>query len=337
MLKRYLSLLFLLLMLPASGLCASKISGAVFTPKNHAVAFTFTAPEQDYVQLVYKSSRESGSILVKGDNSVFAGEISLPLTYAGNNVSITFRSMSGSKMGDAKTRTEYPTAPPAAQPNPTGPLSGITVCIDPGHQLTFCGGIEPIGPGLSGNKAIVFGMAEGIVTKRKEAAVVLEVGLQLRDLLLQRGAKVVMTRDVMDKTLSNLERADIANSAEADITLRLHGNAIRNHARKGIVVYGPLHSDYAKALADIATYQAWGQALLDSMLKTTGAQRGGAGLTDQYVGSNWCKMPVFLVEMGFMTNIQDDLLLSDPDYQQKLCQGMADGIEAIMRMRGLIQ
>ena len=337
MLKRFLSLIALLLFIPVAGLGAPKIADASFTPSTNAVSYSFIASGQDYVHIIYKTAQESGKIVVEGESGYFSGELPLPLTYAGNNVNITLQSLSGSKLGQFKTKTAYPSAMPPKAPAESGPLSGITVCIDPGHQLKAKGGKEPLGPGLKGTKSLVIGMAEGAVTKRTEAAVVLEIGLQLRDLLMQRGANVVMTRDVMDKTLTNLERAAIANDAGADITLRLHGNSNSSSKSHGIIIYGPSQSDYAKAVADNNTYLAWARTLLNSMLETTDADRGNAALTNRYVGSNWCKMPVFLVEMGYMSNPQDDLLLSDPAYQQKLCLGMADGIEAILKQQGRIK
>ncbi len=334
--KRILLLLVLVLVFPCSGLSAARISGFSYEPGDHALSLSFIANGQEYVQIGYRSSMESGTVLFKGENGTFQGDIALPLTYAGNNVTINILSLTGSKLDSFKAQTKYPTATPAAKPNPNGPLTGLTICIDPGHQLNSPGGIEPIGPGLKGTKAVVFGMAEGIVTRRREAVVVLEIGLQLRGMLLEQGAQVVMTRDTMEKAVTNLERAQTANDANADICLRLHANANKNKTNRGIVVYTPLGSDYARAVAEPQTYKMWGQTLLDCMAKSTGAKPVGVGQTDTYVGSNWCKMPVFLIEMGYMTTPQDDLLLSLPEYQQKLCQGMIDGIEAISRIRGLI-
>jgi N-acetylmuramoyl-L-alanine amidase len=44
-------------------------------------------------------------------------------------------------------------------------------------------------------------------------------------------------------------------------------------------------------------------------------------------GFNWSKIPVVLVEMGYMTNPQEDIKLSTPEYQYKLAQGIVTGIE----------
>ena len=47
-------------------------------------------------------------------------------------------------------------------------------------------------------------------------------------------------------------------------------------------------------------------------------------------------MPCFLVEMGFMSNPQEDLLLSTPAYQQLLAEGMAQGVYDIALYRGWV-
>ena len=48
-------------------------------------------------------------------------------------------------------------------------------------------------------------------------------------------------------------------------------------------------------------------------------------------------MPCFLIEMGYLSNVQDDLLLSAPEYQQMLAAGMAQGVYDMAVSRGLIK
>ena len=48
-------------------------------------------------------------------------------------------------------------------------------------------------------------------------------------------------------------------------------------------------------------------------------------------------MPAFLVEMGYMSNRDDDIMLSTEEYQAKVVQGMVDGLVAVARLRGLIE
>ena len=63
------------------------------------------------------------------------------------------------------------------------------------------------------------------------------------------------------------------------------------------------------------------------MIDATGAARDRLWETDSMAGLNWAEVPTTLVELGYLTDPDEDRLLSDPAYQVKLVQGMADGID----------
>jgi hypothetical protein len=65
--------------------------------------------------------------------------------------------------------------------------------------------------------------------------------------------------------------------------------------------------------------------------ETGGARSRGAVPRSDLTGFNWSKMPTVLVEMGFMTNPEEDRLLSEPDYQERLAAGMAAGADRFAR------
>ena len=64
-----------------------------------------------------------------------------------------------------------------------------------------------------------------------------------------------------------------------------------------------------------------------SLCRNTGAKNRGVIETDQMSGINWCEIPVTIVEMGFMSNAGDDSKMADSDFQKKMVDGIADGID----------
>lgn len=324
-----------------SGNSYAKVSGFILRETENGVAYSFSAPGAAYLILNYRNKQESGTLPVYpiDENGHFEGELSLALTYARTLTTVKILTGSGIVMAEAQARKGY-AAPAAPSPQP-GRLSGITVCIDPGHQENGQPVSEPLGPGLSGKTSGTSGMAQGKHTQRKEAFVTLEVGMVLRDELIRQGATVVMTRERQDQFLTNIERCQVAADAGADVMLRLHCDLQENVNKRGISIYAPLHSTYAQAVAEPKQYRVMGEMLLDAMKRAVGYaledKTGIVTLSDQFVGNNWAQMPCFLVEMGFMSNIQDDYLLSAPVYQQWLAEGMAQGVYEIALYRGLIQ
>ena len=53
-------------------------------------------------------------------------------------------------------------------------------------------------------------------------------------------------------------------------------------------------------------------------------------INDTMSGINWCQVPVTIVEMGFISNSEEDNLLSNNDYQNKIAIGIVKGINEFM-------
>ncbi len=319
------------------GTATGKVSGLTLNETPQGISYAFSAPGTDYLMLYVRNKQESFTFPVYPDeNGEYAGSVALPLTYARTLNTVQVQSAKGKVLAEAQCRKGYE-APPAAEQQP-GRLTGVTVCIDPGHQENGHLVKEPLGPGLNGSTTGTSGMAQGTTTMRKESIVVLEIAMVVRDELLRQGANVVLTRERQDQFLTNRERCDAAENGGADIMLRLHADTRADSSKMGISVYGPLHSDYAKAVAEPAEYRAMGQTLLDAMKQAVGYPLNGkyglVTLNDQFVGNNWAKMVCFLVECGYMSNPREDYLLSCPVYQQWLAEGIAQGVYEIAVSRG---
>ena len=205
------------------------------------------------------------------------------------------------------------------------------VCIDPGHQAKGNIEKERIGPGAKEYKAKVTYGATGNYTHKTESQLNLEVGLKLKSVLESRGYKVVMVRTSQNVNISNKERADIANNAHAGAFIRLHADSSTNHNTHGATGLAPKNNNPYLTSSVISGSQRLTRNVLNSMCKRTGAKNRGISYVNNMSGINWCKVPVALIEMGFMSNKTEDYLLSDSTYQYKIANGIADGIDAFLK------
>lgn len=227
------------------------------------------------------------------------------------------------------TATPEPTNTPMPTTAPTAPPAigkGKIIAIDPGHQAKGNYEKEPVGPGATEQKAKVSSGTQGVSTKVSEHEFALTLSLKLRDILSAEGYEVVMTRETPEVDISNIERAEIANDAKADIYIRIHADGSDNEAANGIsVLYPSENNPYVAELS--ADSKRLAQAVLEEMCEETGAKKRGIIKRDDLSGTNWAQMPVILIEAGFMTNEEEDKKLQDPEYQAKLVQGIVAGIE----------
>lgn len=201
------------------------------------------------------------------------------------------------------------------------------VAIDAGHQKTTYSGLEAIGPGAKTKKAKYAAGTQGISTKVRESVLTLTIAKKLKKELVARGYKVVMIRKKAECKLTNIGRAKKANKSGADIYIRLHADGINNAEVHGAsALYPTPKNPYISKLSKKS--KKLSKCVLDSMCKETKASNRGLSGRDDLTGSNWAKMPVTLIEMGFMTNPTEDKNMQDEEYQEKLVQGIANGIDA---------
>ncbi len=225
----------------------------------------------------------------------------------------------------AATESAQPSVPPV-QPvsNATGtPLAGIIIGIDPGHQAHANSDQEPVAPGSSDTKKKVSSGTQGRYTKVAEYKVNLQVGLKLKKLLTDLGATVVMTRESHDVDISNKERAEMMNNAGAALVIRIHCNGNNDNSVHGAFVLVP--SNDCTASINDASKKA-GRCIIDAFCAITGAKNLELSARSDQTGFNWSTVPVCNIEMGHMTNKEEDNLLVSDDYQNLCAQGIANGI-----------
>lgn len=205
--------------------------------------------------------------------------------------------------------------------------NGRIVAIDAGHQAKGNNEKEPIGPGSSTMKAKVAAGAEGISTKLPEYKLTLSVSKKLKRILEERGYKVVMIRETNDVNLSNAERAEIANKSGASIFVRVHANSLDNNSVHGTLAMCQTSGNPYNGNLHDQSYSL-SKKITDYVCAATGFKNRGVQETDSMSGINWCTIPVSIVEMGFMSNPEEDQKMAQDDYQELIAAGIANGIDA---------
>ena len=234
------------------------------------------------------------------------------------------------------TPTTVPTAEPTVTLTPTPTPTSVPtesqkdaklVVIDAGHQRKGNNEKEPDGPGSSTMKAKVSSGTTGHFTGIPEYELNLIVSQKLEAILLERGYRVIMIRETHDVNISNSERAEVANKAGADAFVRIHANAHDNSDVNGCETLcqtknNPYNGElYAKS-------RKLSETILNAICDKCGCKKRSVVETDTMSGINWCKVPVTIVEMGFMTNEKEDRLMATDEYRNKLAEAIADGIDA---------
>jgi N-acetylmuramoyl-L-alanine amidase len=175
------------------------------------------------------------------------------------------------------------------------------IVIDPGH-----GGSDP----------------GSIYNGVDEKNLALDMALRLRQILVERGWQVRMTRtsdvDVYqanDTARAELQsRDDIANNAGARMFVSIHCNAYMNSGPSGTTTY------YSKAI-DVPL----AQSIQGDIVQEAGTKDDGIVKSRLWVTLH-AKMPAVLVETAFLSNPSDYAMLVSSSWREKLAEAIANGI-----------
>lgn len=230
------------------------------------------------------------------------------------------------RLSGAQTETETETE--ALSEKATEQKNGWKVAIDPGHQGSWVdmSAQEPSAPGSSETKAKATTGTTGKFSGLHEYELNLDVSLVLREELENHGYEVVMTREDHDTAISNKERAELAAREGADILVRIHANGSEDTSVNGALAMVPSQSNPYVGYLYEDCYEL-GEDILKAYCESTGIADNGVQYYDNMSGINWSTIPVTILEMGFMSNQNDDLLMADKSFWPVMAEGIANGID----------
>lgn len=257
----------------------------------------------------------------------------------------------GKSLSVSNAKPDLPQPETAAQPTRDG-QSTLTralglkigrIVIDPGHGGHDTGTIGPTG--------------------LMEKDLCLDVALRLGKIIQQRlpGAEIIYTRS--DDTFVPLEeRTNIANQAQADLFISIHANSSQDHAARGVETYYLNLRGSAEAMEVAARENASSDEgvhdLQDLVKKITQTEKideskeFAADIQDSlakrmlrnsrniknrgvrkapFVVLIGADMPSILTEISFLSNPSDEKLLKQPEYRQRVAEGLYQGVASYLQ------
>ena len=200
------------------------------------------------------------------------------------------------------------------------------VVIDPGHQNKGMSEKEPNGPGSDILKAKVASGTQGVATGIEEYKLNLAVSLLLRDELIKRGYTVVMIREDNDARISNAERAVMANEYGADAFIRVHANGSDNKNTRGaIAIFQTKSNPWCGDLYEQSRLLS--ETVLEYYCIESGIENDGNWETDTMTGINWTRVPSTIIELGYMSNADEDRLMATSEFHAAAAVGIAEGVD----------
>ena len=206
------------------------------------------------------------------------------------------------------------------------PLEGRYVGINAGHQAKIDHIYEPVAPNKGALKVLKVSVGTtGVSTRVPEYKVTLQVAQKLQAALEAQGARVRMARTTNTVNIGNADRAKAMNAAGVDLVVALHCDGATSHSTHGLHTLQPVSYGYQTGTV-LAKSKKLAAIIQKDEIKATGATNKGIQNRKDLCTLNWSKVPVCLVEMGYMSNRSEDKKLVSTAYQKKLAQGFVTGI-----------
>lgn len=210
-------------------------------------------------------------------------------------------------------------------PNNTSSKKNITIVIDPGHSTSNSNERELNSPDSKEMKLKDTSGATGINSNIPEYIITHGIALKLEQILKSEGFNVIITKTKPSTKLSNIERTEIANKNNANLMIRIHCDGVDSPNAHGASMLVPEVKGYITPELAKESY-SYGEKIINSYTEYTGIKNRGIVTRSDLTGFNWSKVPIVLIELGFISNPKEDSYLSNKSNYEKIARGIANGI-----------
>lgn len=188
---------------------------------------------------------------------------------------------------------------------PTPSIAGKVIIIDPGHGIKENGSLDP-----------------GAIGEVTEQAIVRDVSKRLESVLKEKGA-IVYRLDTENKYYPTSERSHYARKYDADLYISLHCNSAANLQAHGVETY--YFTPFSQPLAKYITSSL--SSYYDNTLYNDGTQSSRGFKYSYYKMTLEQSVPSVMVEMGFVSNAKECLLMANSENQIGMANAIEKGIE----------
>lgn len=154
-----------------------------------------------------------------------------------------------------------------------------------------------------------------------------DIGTLLKQELENRGYVTKITRTIEETMVTAQQRAQIAAQAGADVIIGIHTGNAEDTSENGATAIAP--SSANESVGTLAEQcQKLSQEIVNAYCTQTGMENDGVMIDDTKEEINYASMPTTIISLGYLSNPSDSSNMQDSEYQKKMVQAIADGIDA---------
>lgn len=156
-----------------------------------------------------------------------------------------------------------------------------------------------------------------------ESSLEVKIAQKVKEKLEENGYIAVINTDI---NISSEDMAKLANQVKADAMVSICFGSSARKKRNGTTVYCSTNNNQNITKKKYLKNKLLAKNILKAYTKETGFNNMGVKESSNYPGINYCKIPMAMIEAGYITNKKDYNKMSKSSFQDKMADGIVNGI-----------